>query len=235
MTFAAAVLWICLCAAAPAAGARLGLRRVEPDLPVEKRTFLPTAVIGTMVGACMHFMAVSSGIGSVMAQPMSILLVSFIAVAGHVDFRTAWAPSELMLPVCLASGAVSPPLAEATGLPPPLPGLALFAAAHLAWEIQMRIGRRCVPPADLILLALPAFLFGASALAAACYGSIAVFLALAGHPCARSGIRGNPEALAGAADDLHAGTPVALVGLAAPPLMVALALQPVLRVFGVEV
>ena len=236
MTVAAAVLWIGICVAIPAAAARHGLRRVDPNLPLTDRRFLPAAVIGTMVGACMHFMAVPGGTGPVMAQPMSVLLVSLIAVAGHVDLRTAWAPSELMLPVCLAAGAVSLPLAEATGLPMPLPGLALFAGAHFAWEIQLRVGRRCLPPADFILLALPAILFGASTLAAACYGSVAAVLAFAGLPGLRSGFRGNPEALAGAAHDLHArsGTPVALVGLASPPLLAALALQAVLRCFGVE-
>ena len=236
MTIVSAVLWIGICAAVPAAAARQGLRRVEPKLAVEDRSFLPAAVIGTMIGACMHFMAATSGIGPVMAQPMSVPLVSLIAVAGHVDLRTAWAPSELMLPVCLAAGAVSPPLAEATELPPLFSGLVLFAAAHVAWEIQLRVGRRCLPPADFILLALPAILFGASILAAACYGSVAALLAFAGLPRVRSGFRGNPEALAVAANDLHAGsgTPVALVGLASPPLLGALAVQAVLRVFGVE-
>ena len=237
MTIAAAVLWIGTCAAVPAAAARHGLRRVDSNLRVEFRSFLPAAVIGTMIGACLHFVAVPNGTGPVMAHPMSVALVSLIAVAGHVDLRTAWAPSELMLPVCLAAGAVSPPLAEATELPAPLPGLALFAAAHTAWEIQLRVGRQWLPPADFIVLALPAVLFGASALAAACYGSVAALLAFAGLPGGRSGFRGNPEALAGAAHDLHAGsgTPVALVGLASAPLLGALALQAVLQGFGVEV
>ena len=236
MTVAAAVLWMGICAAVPAAVARHGLRRVDPNLPVEDRTFLPAAVIWTTIGACMHFMAVSRDIGLIMAQPMSVPLVSFIAVAGHVDLRTAWAPSELILPICLAAGAVSPPLAEATGLPPLVPGLALFAAAHFAWEVQLRVGRRCLPPADFIFLALPAMLFGASILAVACYASVAALLAFAGLPGVRSGFRGNPEALAGAAHDLPegSGTPVALVGLASPPLLGALALQTVLRGFGVE-
>ena len=115
-------------------------------------------------------------------------------------------------------------------------GLALFAAAHIAWEVQLRVGRRCLPPADFMLLALPAILFGASILAVACYGSVAALLAFAGFVGVRSGFRGNPEALAGAAHDLHAGsgTPVALVGLASPPLLGALALQAVLRGFGIE-
>lgn len=236
MTIAAAVLWIGICAAVPAVAARHGLRRVDPNLPVEDRSYLPAAVIGTMIGACMHFMAVPNGIGPVMVQPMSVLLVSLIAVAGQVDLRTAWAPSELILPVCLSAGAVSPPLAQATELSPLFPGLALFAAAHMAWEIQLRIGRPCLPPADFILLALPAVLFGASIPAAACYGSVAALLAFAGLPRVRFGFGGNPEALAGAAYDLHAGsgTPVALVGLASPPLLAALALQAVLWGFGVE-
>lgn len=236
MTVAAAVLWIGICAAVPVAAVRHGLRRVDPSLAVDERSFLPSATMGAMIGACMHVIAVPSGIGAVMAQPMAVPLVSLIAVAGHVDFRTTWAPSELMLPVCLAAGAVSPPLAEATALPPLVPGLMLFAAAHIAWEIQLRIGRRCLPPADFIFLSLPAMLFGPSIIAAACYGSVAAFLAFAGLPGVRSGFRGNPEALAGAAHDLDAGsgTPVALVGLASPPLLGALALQAFLRGFGVE-
>lgn len=235
MTVAGAVLWIGICAAVPAA-ARHGLRRVDPNLTVDDRSFVPAAVIGTMIGACMHFMAVSRGIGPIMAQPMSVPLVSLIAVAGHVDLRTAWAPSELMLPICLAAGTVSPPLAAATELPSLIPGVVLFAAAHIAWEVQLRIGRRCLPPADFIFLALPAMLFGASVISAVCYGSVAALLAFAKLPGDRSGFRGNPEALAGAADDLHAGTgtPVALVGLASPPLLGALALQAVLQCCGVK-
>ena len=177
----------------------------------------------------MHAMAAGADAATVMAQPESILLVALLVVAGQVDFRTAWAPSELVLPICLVAGMVSP-LGSSAGVPAAIPaGLLLFAAAHVAWAIQLRIDLRCVPPADLIIMAAPLLLFGASAASAMCYGVIAALLALAGQVQALSWIRGLPAALAGAEAHLSSGpgTRVALVGLGSPVLVAALALQSV--------
>ena len=221
------LFWALLSALALPVAGRCGLRRLAPDAATEFMTFLPASIAGAVAGSCMHVMAAGPDTAVVMAQPESILLVALLVVAGQVDFRTAWAPSELVLPLCLVVGMVSP-LGSSAGAPAAiLAGSLFFAAAHVAWVIQLRIGLRCVPPADLIILAAPLLLFGASAASAMYYGAIAALLALARRVKALSRIRGCPAALAGAQADLSSGpgTRVALVGLGSPILVAALALQ----------
>ena len=237
MNILSILLWVCASATLTPIAAHLGLRRVDPGLSAGCRSFIPAATVGAIIGACLHVVAISSGTGSVMAQPMSILLMSLIAVSGHVDFRTAWAPCELVLPVCLVAGAVLPFFSNAIWWMALIPGLVLFISAHIAWKIQLQIGERCLPPADFIFLLLPAVLFGASIPAAVCFGLISALVAVAGLPGIGAGLRGNPAALATATKDLRLGfgAPVALVGLVSAPLTISLALQTGLRAFGIEV
>ena len=223
------LFWALLSAVAlPVAGGH-GLHRLAPDAAAGCLSFLPASIAGAVAGSCMHVIAAGPDTVAVMARPESIPLVALLVVAGKVDFRTAWAPSELVLPLCLVAGMVSPLGSSAGALAAILAGTLLFAAAHIAWVIQLRIGLRCAPPADLIVLAAPLLLFGASSASAMYYGAIATLLALARRVKALSWIRGCPAALAGAQADLSAGpgTRVALVGLGSPVLIAALALQSV--------
>ncbi len=212
------MFWLLLTAPIAAIAARRGLRRVdpgggEPDLPL-------AAASASLLAAGLHVLAAGQDVDAVMARPVSIFLLGMVMMAGLVDIDTAWAPRELMLPICTAAGVVA-----ATGQGPGWPagaagaaaGLLLYPAMQVAWRLQVATGMRAVPPADAAVLCLPVMLFGLGAISTLCYASIGAAAMLAG-------LAGGQERLTEAARSLSLanGRPIALVGVFAPVLTLTL-------------
>ena len=106
--------------------------------------------------------------------------------AAVVDYCSAWAPVELMIPVCLVGGMVglwdahSPASSLCLGAGS---GCLLYLIARLAWTAQTLARILVLPPADAIALLLPILLFGnmrATALSYVALTCLLMFMRMAG-------------------------------------------------------
>lgn len=105
---------------------------------------------------------------------------ALLLVAAWTDHRTAWAPDGVTLPLILGA-TVSAGLLGTLGVGPLGAigiALALFLASQAAWALQALTGRRHLPPADLMALALPALLFGTTIYAPITYMALSGLLVL---------------------------------------------------------
>ena len=222
------MFWLLFTAPVAAIAAVRGLRRVEPG--GGEPSMALAAVAASLLAGGLHVLAIDQDVDAVMARPESIFLLGMLMIAGMVDLDTAWAPRELMIPICAAAGVVSPlghgpewPV-QAAGM---AAGLLLYPAMQLVWHLQDVTGMRAVPPADAAMFCLPAILFGFGVMSILCYASIcaaAMFAVLAGRQ----------QGLAEAARSLSlaGGRPVALVGVFAPVLFAALGAEIILASVG---
>ena len=200
------------------------MRRLDAARIIGWSRLLLVSSFGSMLGCALNSLAVAIGGTGSVSSPFSILLIGFLAVSGYVDSRTAWAPSELIIPICLLSGMASPgaeTYGSWTGL---ITGVSLWLAARIGWRVQVVAGRPWLPPADLVALVLPILLFGISGISAACFAALMVLLGLARVNRVRNLLPGDPDALDEAAVGRGFGDrkPVALLGLAAPVLIAAM-------------
>ena len=173
----------------PAWCAQRGLRRLAPDVSLSGAELHAAAAAGALGGLAAARVSQSDDILS----GATVILCGFLAAAAIVDWRTSWAPTELVLPICIAAGLCAG--AETDGLP----GLILSSAAVgggvflSAWALfllQARAGQVWFPPADTIALAMPLFLLQTNlAKAAQLLAVAAVLLAVKWFPaqCRGSG------------------------------------------------
>ena len=95
-----------------------------------------------------------------------------------IDFRTAWAPDVVMAPwtfllVMTAAGINDWHLTLSAAVAWCVAG---YLAAQGLWQVQDRIKRRRLPPADLIAISAPFALFGVSTTSSIIYLSISVII-----------------------------------------------------------
>lgn len=102
------------------------------------------------------------GVGSVEAELALCVFGALLLIAAWVDQRTAWAPDGITLPLMFGGAVSASMIGTLSAGPIPAFGVAfgLFLSAQAAWWGQVLFGRRHLPPADLMALALPALLFG---------------------------------------------------------------------------
>ena len=208
----------------PPFAARVGMRRLDAARTIGWSRLLLVSSFGAVLGCALHILALEIGGEEAVSSPVSIALIGLLAVSGYVDSRSAWAPSELIVPICLMSGmasSVAESLGSLIGL---LTGFALWLAARIAWRVQIGAGRPWLPPADLVAMVLPILLFGASGISAACFAALMILLGLARFNRLLDLLPGDPKALDEAAVGRGFGNrkPVALLGLAAPVLIAAM-------------
>jgi hypothetical protein len=121
------------------------------------------------------FMAVSSGsLGAYIALSHGSETVSvetgiaicvfggMLLLAAWTDHKTAWAPDGIIVPLMVCGAVCASLIGDLDVTPGPAIGIALltFAAAQAAWAAQALMGRRVLPPPDLIALSFPFLLFG---------------------------------------------------------------------------
>ncbi len=164
----------------PAWCARRGLRRLAPDASMSAFEIPAAASAGAFCGFAAAHLALNGEVQSVAA----VVLCGFLAASAVVDWRTAWAPTELALPVCIAAGFCAGP--EGNGLAALVLssvaiGGGLFLSAWAFLPLQARAGRIWIPPADAIALALPLILFETNLAKAMLYSAVTVVLLGAKH------------------------------------------------------
>ena len=140
------------CVASAALG-YIGLQRLAGDGDKMLGSLLCASHAGGLIGLC-QFISGNSGNAIYAAVPLCAML----ATAAYVDWRTAWAPTELVFPICLLSagytawpaygGWVALAWSVATGG-------GIFASSWGLWRLQSSFGIGWVPPADAIALFLP--------------------------------------------------------------------------------
>ena len=79
---------------------RSGLRRLEPDASLPGFEIPAAAAAGALCGLAEAHLSQNGELLSA----ATVILCGFLAAAAVVDWRTAWAPTELVLPVCIAAG-----------------------------------------------------------------------------------------------------------------------------------
>lgn len=87
---------------------------------------------------------------------------ALLLVAAWTDHLTAWAPDGVTLPLVFGATSAAGLLGTLGVGPLGALGIAggIFLASQAAWAFQAMIGRRLLPPADLMALMLPVLLFG---------------------------------------------------------------------------
>jgi len=103
---------------------------------------------------------------------------ALLLLAAWTDYRTAWAPDGVTLPLIFGATSAAG-LLGTLGVGPLgviVITLALFLVSQAAWALQALIGHRHLPPADLMALALPALLFGTTIYAPISYMVLSGFL-----------------------------------------------------------
>ena len=124
-----------------------------------------------------------------------MMICPFLSVAAYTDIESSWAPSELMVPICIYAAVIFLPprhVAElAAWSAPVFVGIALLWSARLAWRLQCALRRPAIPPADCIALALPVGLFGMHGVSASAFAFMALaLLAIRAFPAGLSPFRG---------------------------------------------
>ncbi|MCY3879282.1 MAG: hypothetical protein OXF74_08900 [Rhodobacteraceae bacterium] len=149
-----------------------GTRRLAPESKISARQTVFVCFAGAIFGTAVIFLdspyASKSG-----TQFAAIALYALLAAAAFIDWRTGWAPTELMLPLTASAfwffSTESAWLALAVGS-------GSLACAWCLWAAQRAFGAVWIPPADCIALALPLLLFQSGAGAVAAYALIALIL-----------------------------------------------------------
>ena len=170
---------LALAAALPVLCAHMGLRRLAPDTSISGYETPAAASAGALCGCAAAHLSQNGEVQSAAA----VALFGFLAVSAVVDWRTAWAPTELALPVCIAAGFCAGPDGNGLAvlvLSSVAIGGGLFLSAWAFLALQARRGRIWFPPADAIALALPLILFETNLAKAALYFAVALALRGAG-------------------------------------------------------
>ncbi len=227
MSVATILIWCAAGLAVPPVAARFGLRRLKSVDQAGWLTLIGISGCATALGVCLHAAAKQRGMDAGPGSPCLMLLVPLLATAGWVDHRTAWAPRELVAPICILSGLLSPAASDYGSPAGIAAGLLLFCGAHFLWRMQQCADAMIMPPADIVALLLPSLLFGLSWIAVSVHLALALLLLLEAHAGSGGRLRGNRYALAEAARDLTQarGAPVAFLGITAIPTAAGMVLQ----------
>ena len=111
------------------------------------------------------------------ASILWIFLGAFFSAAAFVDARTFWAPDELVLPCCILAGSIGSAGGEVFWyLQGPVFGFALWGVGRIAWQLQIVLGLRFLPPPDVAAFAMPLVLFGLDIRSAIAYLGCAAVL-----------------------------------------------------------
>lgn len=205
----------------PAWCAQRGLRRLAPDVSMSGFAIPAAASAGAFCGLAAAHLTQNGDVQSAAA----VVLCGFLAASAAVDWRTAWAPTELVLPACIAAGFCAG--ADGNGLAVLVLssvaiGGGLFLSAWAFLALQARAGRIWFPPADAIALAIPLILFETDLAKAMLYFAVAVALLGAKHLRVKRPKRGSggvalPE---GKVALLAVAYPALVVGMLAETLIV---------------
>ncbi len=157
-----------------------GLVRLDGNVALpDCMAVLGAAGAGGLMGVLCWALLLRSGAGFSTQMALCLVSMPLLITAAWVDLTTRWAPRELMLPIaCLTlmiamggpAGSVVDHLLGAAA------GTALYLAARLAWIVQIRGNWPHLPPADLMSMLLPVFLFGATHVAGLYYLLLALVL-----------------------------------------------------------
>ena len=208
----------------PPALAVRGLNRLEPANGTGMLELLLAAILGCLVGIASSWSLAETGAPGSMRLAAVSAFCSLAAVSALVDARTSWAPIELVLPLCIAATLAGSSDIDGYG-PLLILGTVIFLASRTIWEVQSWLGRRHLPPADLVALTCPILLLGSGAASLSVYCILLAALLV---------IRCAPRARVGHCIQLSfawhmlSDRRIALLGLANPILLLCL------LVFGVD-
>ena len=163
--------------------ARAGVARLQPAFAWSPCRYFIASFAGGGFSLLFADLALKPGSSlclepSVAAAVMTIC--PFLSVAAYTDIESSWAPSELMVPICIYAAAIFLPSRHVAELAawavPVFVGIALHGAARLAWRLQCALRQPAIPPADCIALALPVGLFGMHGVSASAFAFMALTL-----------------------------------------------------------
>lgn len=168
---------IAICAVSCILG-QIGLRRLQYVAPFPLKQAwavgLPCAWIGLLIATT----AGKDEVGQIEPVVGFGFLSALLLIAALIDAKTTWAPTEIILPICiLAPTALLHSQVSLNGLIL-LSGIMLFAAVWGFWLLQNWLGTPILPPADAAALSLPMIVFKESEPIALYFFLLAVFLIL---------------------------------------------------------
>lgn len=163
--------------------ARAGVARLQPAFSWNSSRCLIASVAGGGFSILFMVLVLESGSSFCLEPPAAaavIVICPFLSIAACTDIESSWAPSELMVPICIYAAVIFMSLqhlAELTAWAAAIfGGIALHCAARLAWCFQCVLKRPAIPPADCVALALPVGLFGMHCIAASAFALMALAL-----------------------------------------------------------
>ena len=163
--------------------ARAGVARLQPAFAWSSCRCSIASFAGGGFSLLFAVLALKSCSSLCLEPPVAaavMLICPFLSVAAYTDIESSWAPSELMIPICIYAAVIfSPPrhFAEFTAWAAAIfVGIALHCAARLAWRLQCALRRPAIPPADCIALAPPIGLFGMHGVSASAFAFMALTL-----------------------------------------------------------
>ncbi|MCY4542503.1 MAG: hypothetical protein OXB95_08970 [Rhodobacteraceae bacterium] len=166
------------------AAARRGLKRLEDTVFVNLRLLSTVAATGAALGLAAAWPPASEDGWALIRIAPTVFLCTLMLTVASVDWQTAWAPRELMIPICLLAGVVAfddACLSTVTLTIGITAGLLLLLASTLFWKIQCAVRLPILPPADFIALCMPALLFGLRLSSLLCYAALACMLLAIGQ------------------------------------------------------
>lgn len=140
------------------------------QVSLDLRALIPVSAIGAGTG-----WAIAPG--GDLAPTIMATFCALTLLLAWADWRCAWSPDMVVLPWLLLAGPAGDILQGGTpGGTTILAGLAVFAAAQLAWIVQVLTDRRILPPPDICLLAIPFIVFGVSQELGILYAVVALIM-----------------------------------------------------------
>ena len=163
--------------------ARTGVARLQPAFAWNSCSCLIASFAGGGVSLLFTVLALKSESSFCLEVPAAaavMMICPFLSVAACTDIQSSWAPSELMVPICIYAAVIFLPprhFAEFAAWTASIcAGVALLCAAQLTWRLQCALRRPAIPPADSIALALPIGLFGMHGVSASAFALMALTL-----------------------------------------------------------
>ncbi len=210
--------------------ARRGLKRLHADVHISDWELAIAATIGSSIGLLAVCQSPSGNSVGPSVAAMTPLLCALMTAAAKVDYCSAWAPVELMIPACLLGGMVglwdsdAPATSVCIGLGS---GLLLYLIARLAWVAQSWARTLILPPADTIALLFPILLFGGSIATVLSYVALTCLLVLIRIAGTMHILSGSTRALESAGIGMAGtkGRPITLVAIVFPLLVTGLLVQ----------
>lgn len=158
----------------------IGYKRLDgKTFPVA--TSLRFATAATVASTCGFFISIfTTGSLTLTASMVNAALYALLMTASLVDWKTQWAPTELILPICALVG-LSAVISGVMSSWMAIAGLTLFVLAWAFWRIQSLSGHELLPPADCLALFLPILLLGETETLLFFYLGLSLTVALIGR------------------------------------------------------